>query len=193
MDLDKIKAEWAALKIENSDLQRKNIELTRRLATTSVANNQQKLARSYRIGYMGFAFPGLAVIMYQLIHASVALCIIYAVYGLILGSFDLWFMRFIKKVDYTTIPTVDALEHVSKVVIYQNWATVASLIAGACVLVPFFYEMSLLHEESVVWGGIVGGIIGGTIGAIKCIKNHRLARQMLAELRNVKTPSSDIC
>lgn len=185
IDLDKIKAEWTALKIENIELQQKNIELTRRLVNTRVVNNQQKLARSYRIGYIGFFFPFLAWTLYQLVHPSVAFCIIYSVYGIILGIFDLWFMSFVKKADYTTLPTVEALEHASKVVIYQNWATIASLISCIVVLIPFFYEMSLMEEESVIWGGIAGGVIGAIIGACKCINNHRLARQMLSELRNL--------
>ena len=185
IDLDKMKAEWTALKIENFELQQKNIELTRRLVNSRVVNSQQKLARSYRIGYMGFIFPLLALFLYRLLHPSVTLCVIYSVYGLLLGSFDLWFMSFVKKADYTTLPTVEALEHASKVVIYQNWATIASLIAGIGVLIPFFYEMSLLGEESVIWGGVVGGVIGAIIGAHKCINNHRLARQMLSELRNI--------
>ena len=186
IDLDKIKSEWMSLKVENESLQLKNKELTRRLVEERVVSNQQKLARSYRIGYIGLYFPLLALLLYNVIHASVTLCVIYAVYGIILGSFDLWFMNYITKVDYITLPTVDALAHASKVVIYQNWATIASIIAGICVLAPFFYEISLFGDDSIIWGGVIGGIIGGSIGARKCISNHRIARRMLAELRNIE-------
>lgn len=185
IDLDEMKSEWLALKVKNETLQQKNKELTRRLVDANVVSNQQKLARNYRIGYMGFCFPFLAWMLYELIHLSVTLCIVYAVYGIILGCFDLWFMGFIKKADYVTMPTVDALSHASKVVIYQNWATIASIIACIGVLIPLFYEMSVLGEDSVILGGVIGGIIGGAIGARKCINNHRLARRMLAELRNL--------
>ncbi len=186
IDLDEIKSEWLALKVENASLQQKNKELTRRLVDARIANNQQKLAKNYRIGYMGLCFPLLAWLLYQLIHPSVYLCIIYSVYGIILGLFDLWFMDFIKKADYTTISTINALEHASKVVIYQNWATIASIIACIGVLALFFYEMAQLGADNIIWGGVIGGVIGGIIGTRKCIDNHRLARRMLSELRNIE-------
>lgn len=186
IDLDEIKSEWLALKVENATLQQKNKELTRRLVDARVVSNQQKLAKNYRIGYMGFCFPLLAWLLYQLIHPSVTLCIIYSLYGIILGAFDLWFMDYIKKADYATISTIDALAHASKVVIYQNWATIASIIACIGVLVLFFYEMAQFGADNIIWGGVIGGIIGGIIGARKCISNHQLARRMLAELRNIE-------
>ena len=50
IDFEQIKNEWRTLTVENATLRHKNIELTKRLANQRVTNNQQKLARSYRIG-----------------------------------------------------------------------------------------------------------------------------------------------
>ena len=186
IDFEQIKNEWRTLTVENATLRHKNIELTKRLANQRVTNNQQKLARSYRIGYMGFAFPLLAYFgLYLMVNASVGLCIFYSIYGLVLGGFDIWFISFIKRADYATMTTVDALQHATKVVKYQNWATVASIFACIVLCIPLFYEFSLNEHESLIIGGITGGIIGGTIGAIKCIKNHIIARKMVAELKSI--------
>ena len=74
IDFEQIKNEWRTLTVENATLRHKNIELTKRLANQRVTNNQQKLARSYRIGYMGFAFPLLAYFgLYLMVNASVGI------------------------------------------------------------------------------------------------------------------------
>lgn len=189
IDIEQIKSEWASLKIENAALQQKNIDLTRRLATSRVSNNQIKLAKSYRVGYFGLIFPLLAWLLYILLHASIIVCVAYSLYGLVIAWFDLWFKSFVRKADYASMSTVDALSHASKVVIYQNWATIASIIACIALCIPLFYEMSQIGDHVVV-GGIIGGCVGGIIGAIKCVRNHKLARRMLAELREIDESQS---
>ncbi|MDE6368012.1 MAG: hypothetical protein K2K94_02100 [Muribaculaceae bacterium] len=187
IDFEQIKNEWRALSMENAALKQKNIDLTRRLVSERVTNNQQKLARSYRIGYMGFAFPLLAYFgLYLIVKASIGLCVFYSLYGIILGCFDIWFMSFIKRADYSSISTVNALQHATKVVKYQNWATIGSIIGCIILCIPLFYEFSLKGNDGLIWGGIAGGIIGGVIGAKKCIKNHQLARRMVAELKTIE-------
>lgn len=187
IDFEQIKNEWRALSMENASLKQKNIELTHRLSRERVSNNQERLARSYRIGYMGFAFPVLAYVgLYLIIHASVPLCIFYSLFGIILGCFDLWFRSFIKKADYTSMSTVDAIQHATKVVIYQNWATIASIVGVIILCIPLFYEFCQIDNEGLIPGAIAGAIIGGIIGTKKCIKNHQLARKMVAELKSIE-------
>ncbi len=187
IDLDQIKNEWRSLSMENAALKQRNIELTRRLSRDRVTNNQQSLARSYRIGYMGFAFPLLSYFgLYYIIHASIGVCIFYALFGIVIGSFDLWFMSYIKKADYASMPTVEALHHATKVVIFQNWATIASIAACIILCIPLFYEFSQKDNEGLIFGGIIGGIVGGIFGGIKCVKNHKLARKMVAELKSAE-------
>ena len=187
IDFEQIKNEWRALSMENASLKQKNIELTQRLSRERVTTSQQSLARSYRIGYMGFAFPILAYFgLYLIIDASIALCIFYSLFGLILGCFDLWFMSFIKRADYASMSTVDAIQHATKVVIYQNWATIGSIIGVIILCIPLFYEFCQKDNEGLIPGAIMGAIIGGAIGAKKCINNHRLARKMVAELKSIE-------
>lgn len=184
IDFEQIMAEWAQLKVENASLQRKNDELLNNLMQTRVVSRQQRLARNYRIGYFGFVFPLLAWGMYEILNISVALSVIYSTYGIAIGIFDLWFMHFIKDADYTSLPTIDALSHATKIVEYQNWFTVLSILLCVAILIPLFQSFSVIGPDVVV-GGIIGGIVGGIIGMRKCIINHRLARRMKAELRSV--------
>ncbi len=185
IDLDQIKNEWSALKIENSTLHQKNIELTHRLVTERVCTNQQRLAKNYRMGYAGFGFPLLAYLMYMVIGTPVWLCVVYSLFGIVIGCYDVWYMRFVKQTDYTSVPTVEAINHASKVVIYQNRATIYSIIGTLALLAAMFYEIFIISGEEVLLGGIVGAIVGGIFGTIKCIQNHRLARRMLDEIKTL--------
>lgn len=186
IDLDILKNEWNALATENATLKQRNRELTRLLLTRNVVSNQDKLARSYRIGYLGFAFPLLGFLLYAMMDCSIWLAIGYGIYGLILGSYDLWFIKFIKSADYAVLSTIEALNHAVKVVKYQNWATVLSMILAISILIPLFREFSIIGGEPAVWGGVCGGLIGGAIGLRICIKNHKLARRMVRELKDLE-------
>ena len=185
-DLDILKTQWNALSNENTNLKQRNRELTRLLLTRNVVSNQDKLARSYRIGYMGFAFPLLGYLLHIVMNCSIWLALGYGIYGLILGSYDLWFIKFVKDADYAVLSTVDAINHAAKVVKYQNWATVLSMLLALGILIPMFQELSELGGEPAVIGGITGGVIGGAIGLKICIRNHKLARRMVRELKDLE-------
>lgn len=185
INLDNIKNEWKNLSVKDEWLTDKNRELASKLASERASNYQQKLSRSYRIGFVGFAFPFLAVTMRHAFDASIMLCVIYSLFGLAVGGYDLWFMHFISKSDYVSMPTVEAMSHASKVVKYQNRATVISILAMIMVLIPLFYEMCKFGDYSIVYGGVAGLIIGLILGIRKCIINHRNAKRMLSELKDI--------
>lgn len=185
IDLDQIKSDWNNILIKNEELERRNRELTRQLANERIKSHQQKIAKNFRIGYIGFAFPLLAWMLHYTIDASMTLCVIYSLFGLILGAYDIWFLNFVKNTDYMTLPTVEAISHASKIVRYQNRSTVLSLIATAGVLSLLFYEIHLVGDINVTYGGIVGFIIGAAIGTKMCVENHLHARRMLKEIRQL--------
>ena len=185
IDIEKIKSDWASLKIENEKLQQANIALTRRLASERIRSNQSKLAKAHRIGYVGFLFPLLAVMMHFAFDASVGLCVVYALFGLVCGIYDLWFMDFVRDQDYMSMPVVEAIAHATKVVRYQNRATVVSIVAMVAVLVPMFYEMADYGDMNIMLGAVTGLVVGGAIGTLQCMRNHRYARRLLREIKNI--------
>lgn len=185
IDVEKIKSDWASLKIENEKLQQANVALTHRLAGERIRSNQSKLAKAHRIGYMGFLFPLLAVMMHYAFDASVGLCVLYSVFGVLCGAYDLWFMDFVRDQDYMSMPVVEAISHATKVVKYQNRATIVGIAAMVVVLVPMFYEMADFGDVNIMWGGIAGLVIGGAIGTVQCLRNHRYARRLLREIKNI--------
>lgn len=185
IDIEEIKRNWASLRIENEKLQQANVALTRRLANERIRSNQSKLAKAHRIGYIGFLFPLLAVMMHYAFDASVGLCVLYSLFGIMCGAYDLWFMDFVRDQDYMSMPVVEAISHATKVVKYQNRATIISIIAMFVLLVPMFYEMADFGDMNIVWGGVTGLVIGGIIGTLQCIRNHRYARCLLREIKNI--------
>lgn len=180
-----IRRNWAQLPIENEILRQKNIELMRELSGQKIRSHQDKLCRAYRIGYIGFLFPLLALMMYHAIDMSVGICVFYSLFGVSAGVYDLWFMHYVREADYMSMPVVDAVTRASRVVKYQNWSTIISIMLAVAMLGWLFYDMNRFGDTDVIWGGIIGGIIGGAIGTVQCVKNHRHARQMLREIKNI--------
>lgn len=185
INLDQIKSDWNNILIKNEELEQRNRELTRLLANERIKSHQQKLSKNFRIGYIGLAFPFLAFILHQIIDASLILCILYSLFGLIIGAYDIWFLNFVKNTDYLSISTIEAISHASKIVKYQNRATILGLIASIGILSLLFYEMHEAGDSSVMYGGIAGLIIGAIIGIKMCVENHLTARRMLKEVRQL--------
>lgn len=180
-----IKRDWAQLPIENEILRQKNLELIRELSKQKIRSHQDKLSRAYGIGYIGFLLPLLAWMMYETLDMSIAVCVFYSLFGVISGVYNLWFRHYVREADYMSMPVVDAIARASKVVKYQNWSTIIGVVAAVALLCSIFYELSRLGEMDVIWGGVVGGVVGGAIGTVRCVRNHRHARQMLREIKNI--------
>lgn len=187
-ELDILKTEWQRLRLENEALDQKNRELTHRIVHERVKTNQQKLAANYRIGYFGLMFPFLAWTMYKILNISVWLCVCYSVYGLIACALQIVFMYYLKNIDYTSMTTVEAIKVASKIVYRQNRGVLISTFAALMIIVPLFCELADLGGHVVI-GGIAGGVIGGTVGIIRYLRNRRLAKQVLEELKSLKIES----
>lgn len=180
-----IKRNWTQLPIENEILRQKNIELMRELSRQKIRSHQDKLCRSYRIGYIGFLFPLLALMMYDEISMSAGVCVFYSLFGVFAGAYNLWFRHYVREADYMSMPVVDAVTRASKVVKYQNWSTVIGIVVSVALLSFMFYEMNRFGNMAVVWGAVAGLVVGGIIGTVRCVRNHRHARQMLREIKNI--------
>lgn len=177
--LEQLRIEWQRIEIKSQMLSDENRRLTARLASQRISGHQKKLANNYRTGYIGFAFPVLALFLYKVIGCTIVIAIAYALYGLVLGTIQLRFRKFIKKADYMSLPTIEAVSHARRVVKYQRNMTIRSIIGALAILVPLLYEFSF--DSDILLGGIIGGIIGGIFGTIRCIDNFRHANAMLAE------------
>ncbi len=177
--LEQLRIEWQRIEIKNQMLSDENRRLTARLATQRITGHQKKLANNYRTGYFGFAFPILALFLYKVIGCTIVMAIAYALYGIILGALQCRFRKFIKKADYMSLPTIEAVSHARSVVKYQRNMTIYGIIGAMAILVPLLYEFSF--DSDILLGGVIGGIIGGIIGTIRCIDNFRQANAMLVE------------
>jgi len=185
IDLDQLKSDWNNIILQNEALKQRNRELTRRLASERVKTHKQKLIKNYSIGYIGFAFPFFAYTMHQAFDASITLCVFYTLFGLIIGSYDIWFMNYLKRTDYMSLPTLEAIKQASKIVKYQNRATICGIISSIALLIPMFYEMYLADDMSLFYGGLAGLVLGASIGGKICYDNHMNARRMLSEIKDL--------
>lgn len=192
-DLDKLKEDWKNLTIRNDELERRNRELTRRIADERIKNNQQRLAANYRTGFLGLLFPLISMMLYEYNAQSLTLCIIYSAFGLIVGGYHLWFRHYVKSTDYTSLDTVSAVERAAKIVKYQDRATATSVCACVMLLSFMLYEFYDRCGFDTFISGIIGATAGAVIGLKVYISNRRNARSMLEELKKINDSSTQHC
>lgn len=183
MELEQLIDDWKKLSIRNAELEETNKRLASLLKNQKLKSCQRKLASNYRIGYVGLiVLPLLAVLLYFILDFNILFCLFYAVFGMLAGSYDLWFRSYILKYDYIDLPVIEALRHATLVMKYQDRAVMISSASAGILIAVFLYMIYDPSNFDLLAGAIVGGIVGGFIGVKKYLTNRRLARQMVAEI-----------
>ncbi|MDE6270192.1 MAG: hypothetical protein K2M12_04975, partial [Muribaculaceae bacterium] len=104
--LDDLRQQWQALKIDNRRLEEANRKLSQKLSAEKAETRQRKLALRYRLtGVLGIIMlPLIALEMHADGMAPAWLCWLYGVVGFILGILNVSFSFFISGNDYLTLP-----------------------------------------------------------------------------------------
>lgn len=184
LDLDELRNSWQTLSLRVDNLEATNRRLAKELCSERATSVQQRLARSYRfMSVWGFVLLPLAFPLYYVIDMPAWLCVLYAVFGILMGLIYLCFASYISRSNYVSLPMVDAVRHALRVRMMQRRILVGGLVMGLVVIVPFFWILFGKEDPVPFYGACVGGAVGLAIGIQKELKFFRLSRQMLAELR----------
>lgn len=181
--LDDLRLQWQAMKIDNQRLEDTNRRLTQSLAAEKAESRQRKLALRYRISGI-LAIVLLPVLALQIYYDSIAplwMAWLYGVVGCIMGILDLSFSFYISKDDYLQLPTCEAVRRASKVILWQARLLNLGFVLAFIVLVPLMAHFAF-HSAAMVVGGLIGLVLGLTIGLSIYQRNRRLARRMLSDL-----------
>ena len=184
--LDDLRLQWQALKIDNQRLEEANRKLSQKLAAEKAETRQRKLAGRYRFtGILGiFLLPMIAIEMYTVGLVPVWMCWLYGIVGFILGVLNVSFSFYISGNDYLTLPTCEAVRHATKVILWQSRLRNMGLILAALVVVPLIAHFALHLSAAILIGSIIGLCVGLTCGLSLYSRNRRLARRMLSDFEN---------
>ncbi|MDE6276584.1 MAG: hypothetical protein K2M06_00570 [Muribaculaceae bacterium] len=191
--LERLRASWKNTTIVGTQLNEAAARVEREAAGRRSMGIAHKMAKDYmRLLWIAGLVVCLSVPL-RLVGAPLWICVVYGVFGLVMGCIYYSFARYIRKIDFMSLPVVEALEQAVRIRMLQRRILVAGIVLGLVVVIPllmFFYELDLNGSgRSTFWGGVAGGVIGGIIGFCKQLHFFRSSRKLLKtieEARNLK-------
>lgn len=184
--LDDLRLQWQAMKIDNQRLEDTNRRLSQRLAAEKAETRQRKLALRYMLhGILAILIlPLFGIQMYIVGLAPVWMCWLYGIVGFIMGVLNVAFSFYISKDDYLRLPTCEAVRHATKVILWQARLRNMGFVLAFVVVVPLFAHFAFHLGAAIVVGAIAGLVVGLVIGLSIYERNRRLAHRMLDDMEN---------
>lgn len=169
-------------RVEN--LEKSDRELSERLAHSSITTVQQRLAgRIRRMTFFGFFIPLLAPMLFFVVKTPLWVCCIYALFGVVMAVVNLLLAGYISKVDLLSLPVVEATMRALKIRRYQTYIRIFGAFGGAGVLLALMWPWIAQKDTVLLISCAVGMAIGLAVSLPRAIKNHRLAKKLVDEIK----------
>ena len=179
-NLDDLKKQWQEMSAKLDKLDDANKQLSEQLSKSHVATYQETLSRRIRLtSIVGFLLPLLSFVLYFEIHLPLWICILYAVYGLLMGAVWLWYSYFVGHVSLLSLPLKEAYQRAIKIKERQTQLRILGVVSGVIVLFLLGY-----YIDPGLWiAFLIGAVLGLIVAIIKAISAARLARKMVESLQ----------
>jgi len=186
MNFEEIKQNWNKAQLNIELLKQDNLRLAQQLVKCRVQTARDKLA-SYYIRSMSCAvlMPLLAPTLVISTHMPIWVASLYGLFGIIMGVINYLFYRYIKRCDYTSLPTVEALSMAVNIARYQRYIRSFGIFASGALIATMFYLAIDRSEYNMVVAFIIGLAVGLALGLIKFLRMSALVKQMQNELRSL--------
>ncbi len=183
-NLDELKRQWQRLSTRIDNLEETNRALSERLAKSKVTSMQERLAnRINNWAGLGFLLPLMAPLLHSAIGLPWWVCIVYALFGIIMAFLSYRFVKFIRTDRLIELPVSNAIRKATAIKIRQERIRLAGICMGIFVICSIYYCIPEQHSEIMSIGFSVGLAGGLAIGIPRAITNHRLARRLVESLK----------
>lgn len=181
---DDIRHQWQDMTVKVDRLEEANRQLSEKLAESNISSSQNRLAKSaLRTMFIGLLLPLLAPMLINICHSPVWVCVVYGAFGLIMALFHFILWKYISHKNLATLPTAEALTRAIKIKLSQTRIRLFGIICGLFVLCAFVATLPDINDPYVLWAVIIGAIIGICISVPRAISTHRLARNIISDLK----------
>lgn len=165
MDFNELQKNWQKI---GHDVPGKEVFVMHNRLTLS-----ERLRRRYRrIGVIGLIFPILGLSMYRQLDVSATLCVMYSIYGVLMGLLSLKLERGLRDSSYLTLPVISAARHIMRL----NRMRIRNRRLGIILMVPILAALLYEFWKTDIYaftGGCVGAVFGLIIGICLDIRNKR--------------------
>lgn len=185
MDIDEMKNRWQDLSIRANYLEKENRQLIDKVTARRAETTQKRLASIYLWqSFIGALLPLLSPLVVLVLGLPLWIGVCYGLFGIVMTVANLSMRRYILRTDYINTTVVQSIERTIKVRKRIVQLRVLSICLGLPIILSFGLELASGQDGTMI-GFLSGIIIGLAIGITKWVKQQKLTRSMLEELKNV--------
>lgn len=181
--LEELRESWRKLSADSEELDKANKMLSEQLSRKKAVTIQDELSgRLRRISRIGAVFPLLAFVMFYQLDIPLWLCVMYTVFGLVMGALNRILGDYVSAVRLVDLPVADALRRATYIKVRQQQLRALGVTTALMVVGLLMTELLSTGNDAMVLGAAAGLAGGLAIGIPRCIKNARLARRLVESL-----------
>ncbi len=128
------------------------------------SEKQRIMRRLFILAVAGFTFMIYLLAIMEHIPFPIWLVISYEVFMLLTITLNLYMFFKLRKTDFATIPTVNAISFIRYFVKLRNRCKIFLIILAVPLISMILWTFYDTGDHSCVIGGIIGGLIGAIIG-----------------------------
>lgn len=182
--MELLRRHWHDLDIDAAGLDDANREISRRLARGVIAPTQDKICdRLRRRFFLGLALTPLAYLMYATMGIPLWVCVVYAVFGLIMSLLKRGLVRYIGSSRLMELPVAEAYVRALDIRRRRNRLRQLGIGLGVFVIISLLMAIFDSGSQAMLWGAGCGLVFGIIVAVSVCINENRLYRRLIDSLK----------
>ena len=168
MNIDKLKANWLALSVQESAVESNCKAVADKIAAGKATGMQRKLAAYYkRTVICGLMLPAMAPFLVFSLDLSVFVAVLYGLFGILMAIGNLWLYRYIVSCNFITNTIAQSLRHSLNIGKWRARLFIVGIVLGCAILAVMFAELIGKNSDSVLAGAVCGLVIGVAVALVK--------------------------
>ncbi len=178
--LDAIRRAWQGMRVDQDSLDSAASRAADSIARGNTAPLQYRLARRQRrTAIAGLLMIPLAYMLYAVLELNIWICVIYAVFGLVMSILNRLLADYTSEMPLAEMPVAEALRRAVMIRLRQRQIRI---IGGAAVLAALAVSLIGAYGSDMLLAMVVGLAAGLAVGIPRAVRMSRMARRLVESL-----------
>ncbi len=181
--LDAIRRAWQGMRVDQDSLDSAASRAADSIARGNTAPLQYRLARRQRrTAIAGMLMIPLAYMLYAVLELNIWICVIYAVFGLVMSILNRLLADYTSEMPLAEMPVAEALRRAVMIRLRQRQIRIGGIIGGAAVLAALAVSLIGAYGSDMLLAMVVGLAAGLAVGIPRAVRMSRMARRLVESL-----------
>ncbi len=179
--LDAIRRAWQGMRVDQDSLDSAASRAADSIARGNTAPLQYRLARR-QTAIAGLLMIPLAYMLYAVLELNIWICVIYAVFGLVMSILNRLLADYTSEIPLAEMPVAEALRRAVMIRLRQRQIRIGGIIGGAAVLAALAVSLIGAYGSDMLLAMVVGLAAGLAVGIPRAVRMSRMARRLVESL-----------